>query len=200
MDFSTLIPWIATSLNSENVTNLLYWSQDELYQYAETSLGNLTNRFLLIAVFDDTTAIVANQPLYELPTSHIAIIAAAIDGTILKPSTARELEAFDTNWEDAASATPTRWVGNALGMGFIRLYAPPASGTALQLLYQQEGPILTAASPNVLIPPPIADYLAIKALEHARERQGDAQMTDAAGAFRTIAGIYEQACASYWGN
>ena len=200
MDFSTLIPWICTSLNAPSVAELGEWSEAELYAYAEEALQNLAGRVLLLAAYDDSTAIVANQPLYELAAAHIATVFAAVDGVALKPATVAEVEALDDNWEEAASAAPTRWVGNALGQKFIRLYPPPASGTALQLIFQQQPPAVTAASPVVLMPAPLGDYMAHKALKHARARQGDGQMTDAAAAFDGLAAAYEAAARGLWCN
>src|SRR3979409_2446875 len=115
MEFSSLLPWICTSLKAPSVADLGQWREAELYSYAEEALQNLGTRLLLCAAFDDTTAIVANQAVYELPAGHIATIAAAVDGNALKPATVAEVEALDDDWQRAASGTPERWVGNVLG-------------------------------------------------------------------------------------
>src|SRR5947209_17422899 len=117
MDFSTIIPWICASLNCPSTAELGNWTEAELYAYAEEALNNAGGKYLLVAEFDDTTAIVAGQPMYELPTEHLATVWAAVDGTALKPATTAEMEALDDLWEEAASGTAARWVGDALGQG-----------------------------------------------------------------------------------
>ena len=200
MDWSILIPWVCTSLNSPSIAELGAWTEDELYTYAEEALSDIAGKFILLAEVDDTIALAADQGLYELPLLHIATIFAAADGIALQPSTVAEMEALDDNWEEAASGTPARWVGNALGSGFIRAYPPPSIDGALTLIYQSDSPDLTAAAAEIKMPAPVGDYLAIKTLQQARIRQGDNQMLDAADTFGILAGVYEKAFEAYWGN
>lgn len=199
-DFSTLIPWICESLNAENVAALMFWSQDELYQYAEEALHDIGGRFILIAEFDNSAALVADQALYPLPVHHIVTVYASANGQALKSSTVKEMEALDGAWEDAASGTVTRWIGDYLGLRFIRLYPAPDAGGTLELIYQRHPSDLTATAPKIAVPVPVGDYLAVKALEKARARQSDGQMIDAAQAFGTLGAIYERAMEAYWGQ
>ena len=200
MDFSTLIPWICASLNCSSVTQLDPWTLDELYNYAEEKLRVVSRKFLLSVKYSATTALVAGQPVYPLPADCMATIFAAQNGVALRPSTVAEMEAFDDDWEDAANATPTRWVGNALGITYIRAYPPPAAAGVLGLIYQAESPDLDATAPVVTMPTIMGDYLALRTLQQARLRQGDAQMLDASKAFGTMADVLEKAFAVFWGT
>lgn len=200
MNWSGLMPWVCASLNSGAVWELLYWTETELYHYAEQALHDIGGRFLLCVEFDGTTALVADQAFYPVPEHHIATIYASANGTFLKPSTVLEMESLDDGWEDASSAPPQRWVGDTLGLAVIRAYPPPDAPGTLELIYHQHPPDLTPTAPSVLMPAPIADYLAVRALQDARERQSDGQMADAAAGFGILAQIYEQAIAGYWGQ
>lgn len=200
MDWSSLIPWICQSLNAATVGELGQWSEVELYQYAEESLHDIGGKYVLIATYDESIALVADQALYELPTLHIVTLYAAADGVMLKPSSVAELESLDQNWEEAASSAPTRWVGNALGLKRIGVYPPKNGAGVLALVYQEHPPDLTPAAAEVKMPAAIGDYLAVKALQQARERQGDGQLPDASQAFGVLATIYENAIKAYWGE
>ena len=200
MDFSTLIPWVCASLNCASVAELDPWNLTELYSYAEEKLRMAASRYLLFTAFDQTTALVAGQASYELPASHNSTIFAAADGVKLRASTVAELEALDDNWEEAANATPDRWTDDVLGLGLIRVYPPPVADGILTLIYQQDAPTVSAASPAAVVPIPVADYLAMAVVEQARSRQGDAQMLDAAKSFASVEQIYEQAFQAYWGE
>lgn len=199
-DFSTLVPWICQSLNASDVSNLTYWTEAELYQYAEEAFHDIGGKFLLIAEFDGTTALIADQGMYPVPFLHIATIFVSTNGEALRSSSVKEMEALDTDWEQAASGAVTRWIGNFLGMNFIRTYpAPDAPGT-LELIFHKHPPDLTPSATQISVPKPVADYLAVKALQAARARQSDAQMLDASAAFGMLGTIYEQAIEAYWGQ
>jgi hypothetical protein len=119
---------------------------------------------------------------------------------MLKPSTVAEMEALDDGWENAPNGTPQRWVANAQGVTYIRAYPPPAAAGALTLIYQAESPELNQSAPVVSMPTIMGDYLALKVLEQARMRQGDAQMLDCSKAFGNMAGVLEKAFSAYWGG
>lgn len=199
-DFSALMPWICQSLNAADLASLIFWTEAELYQYAEEALHDIGGRFLLIAEFDDSSALIAEQALYPLPFHHIATIFASANGQALKSSTVKEMEALDGNWEDAMSGPVTRWVADFLGLQFIRVYPPPDGAGTLELIFQSHPPNLTPSAPVIGIPAPIGDYLAVKAMEKARARQSDAQMLDASQSFGTLGAVYERAMEAYWGQ
>lgn len=199
MDWSTLFHWMCQSLNAPNAAQLQNWTEAELYQYAEEALHDIGGKFVLVGELDESFALVADQAFYELPTLHIATIYAAADGVYLKPGNVAELEALDDNWEEAASATPLRWIGDALGLKIIRVYPPKSATGTLALIYQKHPPDLTPDAAEVKMPAPIGDYLSVKALQQARLRQGDGQMLDAAAALGALGGVYEEAMKAYWG-
>jgi hypothetical protein len=118
------------------VAQLGNWTEAELYQYAEEALHDAGGRYVLIAGIDSTTALVANQTLYPTLPNQIATIYASAGGAMLAPSSVAEMEALDDDWEEAAAADPTRWVGNNLGEEFIAVYPPSeplqSSGAAVE--------------------------------------------------------------------
>ena len=205
MDFTSLNTWLAQSLNAPSVDQLGQWSETELYQYAEEALHDVGGKYVLIAEIDASTDLVANQAMYAVPDLHIVTIYAAADGVALYPSGVAEMEALDDDWEEAASvAEPSRWIGNNLGLGIVTVYPPKNAAGILTLVFQKhppDMPVPAAGQPlNLNIPAPIGDYIAIKALEQARLRQGDGQMLDASQAFTMLGGLYEKCCAAYWGD
>jgi len=204
MDYSTLIPWLCTSLNAPNLTELQNWTETELYQYSEEALHDVGGRLLLFVVVDDSTALIANQGAYELAVLHIATIYAAADGVTLKPSTSNEMEMLNDNWEEAASGTPTRWIGDSLGLKLIRIYPAPGVEGILTLVYHQHPPDLPVPeigeTNDLKMPAVLGDYMAMKTLQQARQRQGDAQMLDVAATFEALGGIYEQCFEAYYGK
>jgi len=200
MDFSTLIPWICASLNCATPDQLDPWTVGELYNYAEEKLRVAARKFLLSVKYDTSTALAPGQAFYQLPADCMATMYAAADGVMLRPSTVAEMEALDDDWEEAANGTPARWVGNALGITYIRTYTAPANAGVLGLIYQAESPSLNATAPVIAMPTIMGDYLALRTLEQARMRQGDAQMPDCAKAFGNMAGVLEKAFDAYWGD
>jgi len=149
VDWSTRIPFLAQSLNAPDVSSLDSWTEAELYQYAEEALHDIGGKFQLIVDYDETIALVADQALYGLPALHIATIYAAADGAMLNPSSVSEMEALDDQYEEAASAAaPTHWVGNNLGLGFIRIYPPKNGAGVLVLVFQKHPPDLTPTAPS----------------------------------------------------
>ncbi len=200
MDFSTLIPWVCASLNCTTPDQLDPWTLTELYDYAQEKLRSAARSYFLFVQMDASTVLAASQGFYPLPASHVSTVFMAVNGVMIRATTVSELEALDDNWEEATPATPTRWTENALGLIMIRLYPAPAAAGALTLVYQQEAPNLTAAAPVVTMPAIMGDYLALRTLEQARMRQGDAQMLDCSKALGDVATLLEQAMADYWGT
>jgi hypothetical protein len=199
MDFSTLIPWVCASLNCPTTAELDPWTATELYTYATEALRKASRNFYLCLTLDATTALVAAQGFYSLPAGHILTIYMAVNGTMIRATTVAELEALDDDWENATPATPTRWTENAQGLIMVRTYPAPAAVGTLTIIYQKESPDLTAGSPVAQMPAILGDYLALRVLEQARSRQGDAQMADCAASFGGVATLIEGAMESYWG-
>jgi len=200
VDFSTEIPWLCASLNCPSVAELDTWTQDELYTYAEEALRAVARKFILFAGYNTATTLTIGQAVYGLPSDHVATIYLAAAGAMLAPSNVAEMEALDDSWTTAANATPARWVGNAADMTVAGIYPPPAAPCPLTLVYQAECPDLSVASPVVAMPTIMGDYLALRVLEQARMRQGDAQMADASKAFGNMADTIESAFQAYWGS
>lgn len=205
MDWTTLTPWMLQSLNAPSVPELTDWTETELYQYAEEVFRDLGARYLLMAKYDDTTALASGQALYPVLGDHVTTIFCAADGVMLEPCEVEEMEAFDDDYEEAASAAaPTKWIGNWLGLEYVRVYPPKNAAGVLIFIYQQQPPTMPLPAVGqpleIKMPAPIGDFLTIKALEQARRRQGDGQMLDAAGAFGKLGQIYEKAIAAYWGS
>lgn len=200
MNFSDLEPWILTSLNCAQVSELTPWTEAELYAYAEEALHDIGGKFLLIAEYDASTNLVPGQGTYPLDPLHIATIYAAADGETLQPTTVAEMEALDDAWQAAANNTPTRWIGNVLGLAKLAVYPPPAVPGFLGLLFQKHPPDLTPQVPSVMMPAPVGDYLSMRLLEHARLRQGEMEMPDVAQALEGLAAVYEQALEAYYGR
>ena len=200
MNFATLTPWMLECLNCSNVSELNPRTIGELYNYAEEALHDIGGRFLLLVTFDGTILLVSGQSTYELDGLHIATIYAAASGSTLRPSTVAEMEALDPGWEEAAIGTPERWVGNISGLHYIAIYPPPQYAGYLQIVMHKHPPDLTPAAPSVAMPAAVGDYLLLRTLERARQREGEMQMPDVAQALGGLADAYEQAMQAYYGQ
>lgn len=144
-----------------------------------------------------TVAAVAGTAAYALPARHIATIAAALDGSALRPATCAELSAENDTWE-SASGTPVRYVPDMEGREKFGLYpAPDAAGT-VSLIHTQSPSAVDTQSPTVNAPAVMADYLAWAMLSQARGKESDAHMADVAAHAAERARMFEQVFAEYW--
>jgi hypothetical protein len=114
-----------------------------------------------------------------------------------------ELEALDSDWEETAvsgGGSVTHWVGDYLGLRFLRFYPIPATSADVLLVRACLPSIPTAKSAGVAIPAPFADYLALATLRDARAKQGDARMPEVAQHIDQRLKLYDQVVQAYWGG
>lgn len=202
VDLSRRIPVVCARLNASGTGDLVFWTEAELYQRMAEALTRLARRYRIFWREGDPLVVVEQQGAYLVP-ENCGLALVALDGIALRPASVGELEARDSNWEQTAASdgeTPTHWVGDYIGAGFVRLFPLPIASGELTLVLAGLLTEPTAETPQLEIPEPVADYLALAALEEARDKEGDARMPEVAQVCHAVAGLYEQAFAVYWGT
>jgi len=202
VDLSKRIPVLCARLNAAGAGDLVFWTEPELYQRMAEALTRLARRDRIFWTVGETIAVEIPQAVYLLP-NNAGIALAALDAAELRPASVGELEARDSNWEQTVCVEgeiPTHWIGDYLGAGFIRLYPSPIATGELLILSAKLPDEPTAETPQARIPAPVADYLALAALQEARDKEGDARMPEVAQVCASIAALYEQTFAAYWGT
>lgn len=204
VDLSLWVPELCVRLNATNTSDLVFWTEAELYQRISEALDRLAGASNLFCETDDSTAVAATQSLYPLPSAHLAIIMVALDGNVLTPASVAELEALDADWAESAAASTnadvTHWVGDALGTEYLGLYKIPAASGTLLIVLSRAPTALTAKAPSMSLPAPLADYLALGALADARGKEGDARMPEVAQHLQERMKLYDQIIQAYWGG
>lgn len=213
-DFTAqVMPFVLRSLNAASVAELEQWSEDELYGYADYQLDAITgDHALVVEAYDgsdvaegatDYAAVVAGQANYLYPDTPVTVIALALDGAPLYPTSVPELEALSDDWENDACGEgekPTRFLLDYLGMSLMRLYPTPSANGRLTIVYIRHNPGVSQAQPIIRIPAPAADQLGFRAIGEARKKEGDAKMPEAAAFCDQILKLYEQVFEDYWGG
>jgi len=207
MDLSAQMPMLFAELNAAAAADLVFWTQDELYRYADLALSDLSGRLLLFVDAQDLAG-VSGQPTYDLAhttddtpvdTLFVSLLHLIWNGTFVPPANVREVEALDANWR-ATTGTVSKWIGDDLAPGMIVVYPAPTSSPTFTVFCQRSGPTIAAATPSTPAPDALADWLHMKALVEARRKRSDAWMPEAATLAEQVAGILEQAFAAYYGE
>jgi len=116
------------------------WSDDEITDVCNTAIDDLCEQCFLIE--DSTTtaicdvAVVKDTAIYTIDSRIIKIIRVRLSTAkvILVPKTIEYMDAYNTNWEDAASGTPSIYITDGFGRNKIRLYLTPDAADTLKLI------------------------------------------------------------------
>lgn len=188
-------------LNAASADDLQFWSVDDLYAYASEAAQKLA-RTAAIFVAQASVAVTGGTAVYANPDRHVALLAFAIGGLRLQPSSARQMAARSTAWEaDVCDAgkSPTHWVTDIKGHDWFRLWPQPLTDTTLEITLAQFPAEITADSPSLAAPAIVGDYLADRIQAEARRQEGVAAMPEVARSIDQEAALLEQAFAGYWG-
>ncbi len=197
ISIATAITNLLPALNADALANLIWWTETELYEFAEEAARRLA-RSAAVFVETEQIAVSGGTASYTLGARSIATVHVSLGNTRLRPASVRELEALDTGWE-ATTGTPKRWT-HALGIDSIRIYPEPTAGGTLEVVHHQHPPEITSAAPTVAAPAPLAGYFGQAILAAARAKEGDAAMPEVAAHARERLALYERVCQAYWGG
>ena len=193
-DVSAVITGLLPALNAASTADLVYWTQDELYQWADEAVKRLARR---AAVFVNYSAAMWSAAEVPLIPNAIAPALIAWNGSLLRVATVAELEALDDNWE-AATGTPKRWTLD-LGLQQVRLYPAPDVAGMVQGVIIIAPADLSATQTALEAVAPISGFLAQSVLGQARGRVSDAEMPEVAAHCAQRAAMYLEIFARYWG-
>jgi hypothetical protein len=199
VDVAALIANLLPALNAATSGDLVYWTSDELYQWADEAAKRLALRAAVFVSVTTQTISSAEAPLAAsaVAANAIAPILVAWNSVILRFATVGELEALDDGWE-AATGTPKRWTLDR-GLQQLRLYPAPAAAGALLTVALQCPADISASQASLIGPSPLAGYLAQSVLGQARGRVSDAAMPEIAAHCAQRAEMYIAICEHYWG-
>jgi hypothetical protein len=187
-------------LNAETIADLVWWSKDDFYNWANEGAKALASRVGLFVERDASISTVSGTASYALPARHLSTIHASIGSglTPLKSASAAELDALDTAWETAAG-TPERFV-HRLGTENIQLYKAPDSIETLALVFHQYPAEVSDSSPYLTAPAVLREWFLWWVLAEARRQEGDAGMPEVAAHLDERLGLMEAVMKEYWGS
>jgi hypothetical protein len=192
IDAVDIVRELLPALNACDVSDLVFWSEEDLYRYADEAAKQLARTAGVFAA-DASPSFTSGEN--ALPTGAIAAVHV-FAGSSLRPATVRELEALDATWK-TTTGTPARFVQD-IGLGQMRLYPAPASPISGKLIYHAEPATVTTGSTEIADAPSQASfYFAWGVLSRARSAEGEAQMTDVAAHFQERATLFETVAAAY---
>lgn len=194
MDASTIIVNLLPALNAASTGDLIWWTPDDLYGYANEAKDRLTRVTGACRQVDAGTFATG-----ECPTgAALATIHAAWNGVSLRSATVRELEALDAGWLNA-KGTPRKWTQD-LTLTQIRVYPAPSMAGTLERVATVIPPTITAGSPTLAAPIAVASYFYAAMLAAARRGEGEAQLLDVAQHLDSRLKFLEQVFRAYYGG
>ena len=190
-------------LNASSESDAVFWTEAELYQWADEATQELA-RLVGIFVERDTTISTANGARsYTLPTRHISSIHVALGNKPLEPASIPELEARDDTWKTGASAAANadvkRWYGDGDGVEKIGLYKVPSAIATLAVIHHQFLATIDSGNPTLSAPSPLRDYLLWAVLAEARRKESDSTMPEVAAHADERVKLLRTVFQAYWG-
>lgn len=198
LDLTAAVDAVMPALNAASPEELVYWTEDELYEWADEAAKRLARFAGGFVERDTATAVVGGTAVYAVPARHVSTIHAGIDGRALRAASVQEIEAGDTTWPETAGS-PVRWIADGEGTEKLRLYPKPTAGGALELVFHRYANVQKGAA-IVLAPGCLREYFTFAVLAEARGKESKMAMPDIAQWARGMAGLYEEVCRQYWGE
>ena len=199
VDLSDALAEIYPLLNAASAADLVWWSDSELYQWADEAAQRLARRFGVFVERDASGSIVEGTASYGVPLRHVSTIHVSIAGVALGPSSVEEIEARDANWVDTSAASDS-WLWEA-GTDYTRIYPTPddtVTGSLARIFHRYPA---TIDSSNYLIsiPAAIRDYISWFILAEAHKKESEGRKPEVGAHFENRLGLMEKVIESYWG-
>jgi len=199
IDVSDVLKSLLPALQAESFNQLDFWTETELYQFADEAAKRLAREvggFIVRSSF----AVVANTAEYSVPARHMATIRVSLAGEALSVSNFEEIDALDEDWPTTAADYCDRVFHPTLET--LRLYPIPnteVSGS-VAIVFARYPAEITAAAAIVSAPLCLRDYFTWSVLAAARERESEAAMPEVAQWLGGVVGLYTQMMKGYWGG
>lgn len=195
-----LIERLLPALNCYDAASLVYWNQEELYEYADEGIQRLARATGMFVERDATTAVAAGAPEYDLPSRHLSTIhVSLVAGANLRGASVRDLEALSSTW-NTDSGDVERFVQDFNGTEKLRLYKNPDGVGTLAVIFHQYPAEISAAAPTLTAPTVLEDYLYWEMLRRARAKESDAAMPEVAAHAGERVQLFEEVIRGYWGE
>jgi len=200
INVADVIQRLLPSLGAYKLADVVFWTEEELYEYADEGIQRLAKATGLFVERDASTTLVAGTALYNLPTRHLSTIhVSLLGGANLRGVSVRDLEALDATWE-AATGVVEKFAQDFRGTEQLRLYRNPSTGGTLAVVFHQYPAEIAQATPTLTGPVVLEDYLSWAMLSAARGKEGDAAMPEVAKHAEERIALFEQVFKSYWGQ
>jgi hypothetical protein len=200
VDAGEVIDQLLPYLGAYQAANLNFWTEDELFAFADEGLKRFASRIGGFVEHNDDEALVDGTAAYSLPTRHLSTIYVAAGDVTIYPTTRQGLDALDSDWTNTADDAPTNFFQDNETQ--IRVYPKPNSSTTgdIGIIHHQYPAAVDDSSPSVTAPAPFAEYLMWYTLSEARGKESDGAMPEVSKFFAGMVDLFESIAREYWGQ
>jgi hypothetical protein len=193
--FVNIITALLPALNAASLADLVWWTEEELYEFAAEAARLLGSTGVLVdrRTFDVT----GGNAGYSLATQTLSTIHVSLDGRSLRGINVQELDARNSDWRSATDDAPSHFATDIAGFQIVTLFPVPnldGEGAVLRHFY----PDVNSASSITVAPGVCGDYVRYEMLAAARAKDSDAMMPDVAAHAKARADLYRSIFANYW--
>lgn len=203
LQFSAVLAELYAKLNATSQDDAVYWTDDELYQWADETLSRLARTFgvFVRSYCTDSWLVEVGDSEFDLvPAANISVIAAGIAGVALGPANVQETEALDANWPETAG-TPANFLTDFLGTGKLRIYPISDSDAGLLCIIHHHRPsAITSLNQLLTAPDPLQEYFSWSMLAEAHRKESEGRKPEVAEHYAKRVSLMEQVIQSYWGD
>ena len=96
IDVAVTVTELLPALNADSVEDLTFWTETDLYSYADEAAQRLART--AAAFVRDSRITTPALTAIPNPSSALVLVHVACDGRSLRPATANEIEALDAGW------------------------------------------------------------------------------------------------------
>ena len=201
VDLSQVAAEVAPALGASGVSDLVFWSEDDVYDYANEAVKRLAASTGMFTALDGSSSITAGQATYSVPARHHLTLDLALGNASLRKMSMQSLQFLDDEWS-TRDGSPNWYIEDEAGVSQVRLYPIPdasASG-ALNWIYSEFPPDVTPAAPVLSgVPAVLSDFLYFSLIATAREAESKGMMPESAALAKGVASLLETAFDLYWG-
>jgi len=188
-------------LQSASFAESVFWTEAELYAFADEGAKRLARVAGGFVERDATTTLVVGTAGYALPARHLSTLHMSLGSAALLPRTPEELESLDSDWPNTASETVGAWV-NDPGVESFRVYPKPsgaAAGALAGILHRYPVEV-TASAAVIQAPVCLREYWFFHVMGEARGKESKAAMPEVAAWCRRMTAFLEGVSREYWGG
>lgn len=192
LNLNSLLP----DLRSDTMGNLTWWTEAELYRYANNQLQEL-GRAIPCWTLVTSLSTVALTATYNLPARTVDVLGVYLDGRRLDPVTADELDAGEASWRASGGDTPRRYTLD-LANAQITLIGIPSAVHQVILIYTETPAEIALGFSTVAGPAVLPDLTQLAVLQQAYTRQSESAMPDVAAAANILRELFQAGFSAYY--